>query len=81
MLNQCYDIDINRLCLMYSMILFYFVAHPKYKFYFVGLRKVYPYFYAFSTFVKGRWFHRTLCDIFSKEFSLAKEYNVVRTLL
>lgn len=41
-----------------------------------GLRKVYPYFYAFSTFVKGRWFKRTLCDIFTTEFSLAKEYDV-----
>ncbi|XP_062606001.1 pseudouridylate synthase RPUSD2-like [Saccostrea cucullata] len=41
-----------------------------------GLRKVYPYFYVFSTFVKGRWFNRTLCDIFMNEFTLAKEYDV-----
>ncbi|XP_061189562.1 pseudouridylate synthase RPUSD2-like [Saccostrea echinata] len=41
-----------------------------------GLRKVYPYFYVFSTFVKGRWFNRTLCDIFINEFTLSKEYDV-----
>ncbi|XP_056008594.1 pseudouridylate synthase RPUSD2-like [Ostrea edulis] len=41
-----------------------------------GLRKVYPYFYAFTTYVKGRWFNRTLCEIFGEEFTLSKEYDV-----
>ncbi|VVC24117.1 Hypothetical protein CINCED_3A005436 [Cinara cedri] len=33
-----------------------------------GLRKVYPYFFTFTTFTKGRWVGRTLVDVFGEEF-------------
>ncbi|KAI8809137.1 pseudouridine synthase [Cladochytrium replicatum] len=33
-----------------------------------GLRKVEPYEFHYSTFAKGRWYGRTLIDVFSKEF-------------
>ena len=33
-----------------------------------GLRKVYPYYFTFTTFTKGRWVGETILDIFSREF-------------
>lgn len=33
-----------------------------------GLRKVYPYYYDFTTYAKGRWFGLRLVDVFTKEF-------------
>ncbi|XP_050529421.1 pseudouridylate synthase RPUSD2-like [Daktulosphaira vitifoliae] len=33
-----------------------------------GLRKVYPYYYTFTTHTKGRWVGRTLLEVFGKEF-------------
>lgn len=36
-----------------------------------GLRKVYPYYFNFKTFVKGRWIGRTLLDIYTQEFKQA----------
>ncbi|KAK3581085.1 hypothetical protein CHS0354_033873 [Potamilus streckersoni] len=33
-----------------------------------GLRKVYPYYYTFSTYVKERWFGRTVLDVLGTEF-------------
>lgn len=33
-----------------------------------GLQKVYPYYYDFSTYVKGRWMGKTVLDVCSKEF-------------
>lgn len=33
-----------------------------------GLRKVYPYYFTFTTYVKGRWVGRTLLDVFGHEF-------------
>lgn len=33
-----------------------------------GLRKVYPYYFTFTTYTKGRWVGRTLADVFGEEF-------------
>ncbi|XP_074646356.1 uncharacterized protein LOC141902498 [Tubulanus polymorphus] len=33
-----------------------------------GLRKVYPYYYTFSTYCKERWYGRQILDVFSNEF-------------
>ncbi|XP_034234906.1 RNA pseudouridylate synthase domain-containing protein 2-like [Thrips palmi] len=33
-----------------------------------GLRKVYPYYFTFTTFTKGRWVGDTILDVFSREF-------------
>lgn len=46
--------------------------HEKYEeseYYFEnGLRKVYPYYYTYSTFCKGRWVGQPLLKVFSEEF-------------
>ena len=41
------------------------------------LRKVYPYYFTFTTFTKGRWVGDTILDIFSREFRAhsAEEYK------
>ncbi|XP_065570945.1 pseudouridylate synthase RPUSD2-like isoform X2 [Artemia franciscana] len=33
-----------------------------------GLRKVYPYYFTFTTFTKGRWVNEKILDVFAKEF-------------
>lgn len=33
-----------------------------------GLRKVYPYFFTFTTFTKGRWVGERILDVFMREF-------------
>lgn len=33
-----------------------------------GLRKVYPYYYDFQTYCKGRWIGKTLLEVFKSEF-------------
>lgn len=33
-----------------------------------GLRKVYPYYFTFTSYTKGRWVGRTLADVFGEEF-------------
>ncbi|ALC39283.1 RluA-2 [Drosophila busckii] len=33
-----------------------------------SLRKVYPYFFTFTTFTKGRWVGESILDVFSREF-------------
>lgn len=42
-----------------------------------GLRKVYPYYFTFTTFTKGRWVGDTILDVFSREFRAhpAEEYK------
>ncbi|XP_041451894.1 RNA pseudouridylate synthase domain-containing protein 2 isoform X2 [Drosophila obscura] len=42
-----------------------------------GLRKVYPYFFTFTTFTKGRWVGEKILDVFSREFRAhpAEEYK------
>ncbi|KAA0187641.1 hypothetical protein HAZT_HAZT000512 [Hyalella azteca] len=41
-----------------------------------GLRKVYPYYFTFTTFTKGRWVGEKILDVFAKEFRAhpAEEY-------
>ncbi|KAI8984235.1 DRAP deaminase, partial [Mycotypha africana] len=36
--------------------------------YSLGLRKVKPYYFEYKSFAKGRWFDRTILDVFSSEF-------------
>ncbi|XP_045191529.2 pseudouridylate synthase RPUSD2-like [Mercenaria mercenaria] len=33
-----------------------------------GLRKVYPYYYTFGSFVKGRWMGKTVLEVYKSEF-------------
>ena len=42
-----------------------------------GLRKVYPYYFTFTTFTKGRWVGDTILSVFSREFRAhpAEEYR------
>ncbi|XP_075151835.1 pseudouridylate synthase RPUSD2-like isoform X2 [Haematobia irritans] len=42
-----------------------------------GLRKVYPYYFTFTTFTKGRWVGEKILDVFSREFRAhpAEEYE------
>ncbi|KAL7638888.1 UNVERIFIED_CONTAM: hypothetical protein RMT77_010422 [Armadillidium vulgare] len=42
-----------------------------------GLRKVYPYYFTFTTFTKGRWVGEKIIDVFAKEFRAhpAQEYE------
>ncbi|XP_044759669.1 RNA pseudouridylate synthase domain-containing protein 2-like [Coccinella septempunctata] len=42
-----------------------------------GLRKVYPYYFTFTTFTKGRWVGEKILDVFAREFRAhpATEYE------
>lgn len=57
----------------------YFSLH--YVFLFIstsaGLRKVYPYYFTFTTFTKGRWVGEKILDVFAREFRAhpAEEYE------
>lgn len=44
---------------------------------FTGLRKVYPYYFTFTTFTKGRWVGEKILDVFAREFRAhpAEEYE------
>ena len=44
---------------------------------FIGLRKVYPYYFTFTTFTKGRWVGEKILDVFAREFRAhpAEEYE------
>ncbi|KAI7905165.1 pseudouridine synthase [Cokeromyces recurvatus] len=51
----------------------------------IGLRKVKPYYFEYKSFAKGRWFGRTILDVFSSEFRDRSEdyyrYAIERELL
>ena len=34
----------------------------------IGLRKVYPYYFTFTTFTKGRWVGEKILEVFGREF-------------
>ena len=55
-------------------ILFCFVA---------DLRKVYPYYFTFTTFTKGRWVGERILDVFAREFRAhpAEEYVIIPLFL
>ncbi len=40
----------------------------KFKFSHPGLRKVYPYYFTFTTFTKGRWVGEKILEVFGREF-------------
>lgn len=46
-------------------------------FFITGLRKVYPYYFTFTTFTKGRWVGEKILDVFAREFRAhpAEEYE------
>ena len=46
-----------------------------------GLRKVYPYIFAWNTTAKERWFKRTLVDIYKNEFTRAVVSQSVEQLI
>lgn len=58
---------------------FYNIKHLKYfnLCLFAGLRKVYPYYFTFTTFTKGRWVGERILDVFAREFRAhpAAEYE------
>ncbi|KYN19832.1 RNA pseudouridylate synthase domain-containing protein 2, partial [Trachymyrmex cornetzi] len=43
----------------------------------IGLRKVYPYYFTFTTFTKGRWVGEKILEVFAREFRAhpAEEYE------
>ncbi|KAL5022047.1 hypothetical protein ScPMuIL_001202 [Solemya velum] len=45
-----------------------------------GLRKVYPYYYDFSTYVKKRWIGRTVIDVFLSEFRSEEPENYIKAV-
>ena len=48
-----------------------------------GLRMVYPYYFNFTTYAKGRWIGHTILDIFTKEFrkDTPENYVIIYILL
>lgn len=50
------------------------------KLQFIGLRKVYPYFFTFTTFAKGRWVDEKILDVFVREFRAAPPEEYERSL-
>lgn len=46
----------------------YMCIEIDFKFFFLGLRKVYPYYFIFKTYVKGRWLGKTVLDVYKAEF-------------
>lgn len=49
----------------YNVHCFYFLSS---LFTIIGLRKVYPYYFTFTTFTKGRWVGEKIIDVFAREF-------------
>ena len=48
---------------------------------FSGLRKVYPYYFTFTTFTKGRWVGEKILDVFGREFRAHPVEEYVSRLL
>ncbi|XP_053949814.1 pseudouridylate synthase RPUSD2 [Anastrepha ludens] len=46
-----------------------------------GLRKVYPYYFTFTTFTKGRWVGEKILDVFSREFRAHPPEEYKRSIL
>lgn len=47
----------------------------------LGLRKVYPYYFTFTTFTKGRWVNQNILDVFAREFRAHPAEEYVSTYL
>ena len=41
----------------------------------MGLRKVNPYYFTFTTFTKGRWVGETILEVFSREFRAQPQHK------
>lgn len=54
-----------------------FFLYFRFLFLILGLRKVYPYYFTFTTFTKGRWVGEKILDVFAREFRAhpAEEYE------
>lgn len=65
------EIAINRFSCRFLSLFF------KSFWFFLGLRKVYPYYFTFTTFTKGRWVGEKILDVFAREFRAhpAEEYE------
>lgn len=46
-----------------------------------GLRKVYPYYFTFTTFTKGRWIGEKVIDVFSREFRAHPQEEYERAII
>lgn len=74
--SQIYDFFRLLLLFMcsfhYNFFPFYFFVSSS-----TGLRKVYPYYFTFTTFTKGRWVGEKILDVFAREFRAhpAEEYE------
>ena len=44
----------------------------------IDLRKVYPYYFTFTTFTKGRWVGERILDVFAREFRAHPATEYVR---
>lgn len=59
--------------------LFFVISHllPPHRPMQTALRKVYPYYFTFTTFTKGRWVGEKILDVFAREFRAhpAEEYE------
>ena len=47
----------------------------------IGLRKVYPYYFTFTTFTKGRWVGEKILEVFGREFRAHPVEEYVRVSL
>ncbi|XP_067651015.1 pseudouridylate synthase RPUSD2-like [Haliotis asinina] len=45
-----------------------------------GLRKVYPYYYTFTSYVKQRWLGRTILDVIRSEFKAYSEEDYINAI-
>ncbi|XP_023319674.1 RNA pseudouridylate synthase domain-containing protein 2 [Eurytemora carolleeae] len=45
-----------------------------------GLRKVYPYYFTFTTFTKGRWVGECLLEVFTREFKAHPKHQYERSI-
>jgi len=50
------------------------------KLFLPGLRKVYPYYFTFTTFTKGRWVGEKILEVFGREFRAHPVEEYVRLL-
>ena len=46
----------------------------------IDLRKVYPYYFTFTTFTKGRWVGERILDVFAREFRAHPATEYVRMI-
>lgn len=57
------------------------VKYHQTSYYFDGiLRKVYPYYFIFHSFAKGRWYNRTLLDVIQSEFRAIPQDKIVERI-